>query len=89
MLLLVKPLLLACLVKILIETESPLLCASIYGGVHFLFRLSFTDFGLAVFLLPAVSFGLSFLYFWLLNRLGVATAWWWVVLIAGMSLGLV
>jgi hypothetical protein len=82
-------LLLCALIKLLMETESPLLCASLYTGVSAFFNLLFGAPWSAILISGALSFGLAFLYFWLLDRFEDGSAIWWVILIGGIFVGLV
>jgi len=84
----VKILVLVGLIKLLLVTEKPMLCAGIYTGVAFLFSLLVGKPFLAVLIGSAIGFGLALLYFWLLNRFR-DTGIFWVVLILGLVIGLV
>ena len=79
----------AALVRILVETDSPLLCAALYALSSTVITLAFSGFVLALLVRIAVAFGLSFVYFWVLNRLATASPAWWLVLVAGLFMGLV
>ena len=67
---------LAVLVKLLLETENPVLCAGFFTALALIFQL--LALGLSsVALIDAVlgvasAFVLSFAYFWLLNRIETA-----------------
>jgi hypothetical protein len=64
----IKLLLLWGLIKLLIETNSPLLCAGIYAGAAFIFSVV-SGLSLGPLLLgTAISFALAYVYFWLLDR---------------------
>lgn len=83
------------LVRLLTATNRPFLCAGIYTGVRFIFSFfSMLDsdsvwIGLLWLLVGTVIvFGLSSLYFWLLERTD-GSPLWWVVLIGGAFIGLV
>lgn len=84
----VKILMLVGLIKLLLVTEKPMLCAGIYAGVAFLFSLLVGNPFLAVLIGSTIGFGLALLYFWLLNRFR-DTGIFWVVLILGLVIGLV
>ena len=88
-----KAALIAALVKLLVETENPLLCAGIYAVGGFLLGLIFGSvFGVSIpaLLLAAVlAFVLAYVYFWLLNRIETLSFPWWTVLAVGLLIGLV
>ena len=71
------------LIKLLIETEKPLLCAGIYAGLTLLLGAIFGAPIIALLISTAIAFGYSFGWFWLLVRVGEGTLWW-VVLIGGL-----
>ena len=88
MILLIKILVLVSLIKLLLVTEQPILCAGIYTAIRFIFSLIFGFPFLAVLIGSAIGFGLAFLYFWLLDRFR-ETGVFWIVLILGLVIGLV
>jgi len=83
---------LAALIRLLIATDKPLLCAGLYTFVGFALGLLAVMGGQAPFLalviVAAIRFGLSALYFWLLYKIGEG-ALWWAILILGLAIGLV
>ena len=83
---------LAALIKLLIATDKPFLCAGLYTFVVFALGMLAVMGGQATFLalliITIIRFGLSSLYFWLLDRIG-GGALWWIVLILGLAIGLV
>ncbi|MDT8389321.1 MAG: hypothetical protein RRC34_02310 [Lentisphaeria bacterium] len=79
---------LASLIKLLIATNNPLLCAGIYVSLGFVFGLLLGNPLVYVLIATAISFGLAFLYFWLLDRFE-DSAIFWVILIAGLLIGIV
>jgi hypothetical protein len=85
MLLVLQIALLIGMIKLLIETEKPLLCAGIYAGVAVVISLAVGTPFLAVMLGGAITFGFVFGWFWLLLRVGEGPVWW-CVLIAGLVL---
>lgn len=88
MFLAVKVVILVGLIKLLLATEKPLLCAGIYGAGVCLLMLGFgVPFGL-VYLRGVGAFGLAWLYFAGLNAT-VGTTLFWVILIGGLLLGIV
>lgn len=76
------------LVLLLVESESPLLCAGIYGAMRFLPALVTGVPFAHVMAVTAVSFGLSYGFFWLLNRFEDSSVFW-VILIGGIAIGLI
>lgn len=86
--LIVKVILLIALLRVLVITEKPVLCAGIYAGVGLILSL-FLGFGLMGSLVGAlVGFILSFIYFWLLNKYNHGPAYF-IILIIGLGIGLV
>lgn len=81
--------LLVSLVKVLMEIESPLLCASLYAVAETLFNLLST---IAVVYL-AVHFALAFmaalLYFWLLSKFEPMSFVWLLVFVSGFPIVLI
>jgi hypothetical protein len=86
--LILKVFVVAGLLKLLIETNQPLLCSGLYGGVVFVVDTMVFGFWIAV-LLGLLAFALATAYFWLLDRLEGAGALWWLVMIIGMPLALI
>ena len=83
-----KVLILVGLVRLLVETRRPFLCAGIYA-LAAVVPPAFTGAplsGLAV--AAALTFVLAAVYFWLLNRLEGGLLWW-LVLLGGLAIGLV
>ena len=85
-------LLLAVCVKLLIETERPLLCAALYTGTGLMLGLLFSLGGeiapLTLLVAAGMRFAFASIYFLLLDRIGDG-ALWWVVLVLGLAIGLV
>ncbi|MBI1317380.1 MAG: hypothetical protein GC168_00340 [Candidatus Hydrogenedens sp.] len=81
-------LLLAGCIKLLVETERPLLCAALYAGFGLVFGLVFAltgDVGIAPLLVAAgMRFAVVSVYFLLLNSMGDGGLWW-AVLVLGMA----
>jgi hypothetical protein len=82
----IKGLILAALVRLLIATDKPLLCASLYGFVVFAFGFLSIQTGQATYMgllvSTAIALGLSSLYFILLSKSEGGA--WWVVFILGI-----
>lgn len=87
--LILKIFMLIALIKILLATDKPFLCAGLYTGVIFVLGLAFGN-PIEVMLIAAViSFVLASVYFWLLSRFEDSGFVWWLILIAGLLLGVV
>ena len=83
-----KILILVALLKLLINTERPSLCAGIYTAIVLLFNLMFGLGFITSIVGAAISGVLALIYFWLLNHFR-ETAIFWLVLILGLAIGLV
>jgi hypothetical protein len=83
-----KALILTALIKLLLATEKPVLCATIYAiGVGLLMLGFGIPFG-AVYLRVAGAFCLAWLYFAGLNATE-GTKLFWLILVGGLLIGLV
>ncbi|MFC1783766.1 hypothetical protein ACFL02_09325 [Planctomycetota bacterium] len=78
MLLVISFVIFIAVIKLLNETNKPLLCAGIYAGIQLFFDLLFTDALLAVFIGAAINFAYYFGWFWLLDR-SEGTKWFLVL----------
>lgn len=80
------------MIRLLIATDKPLLCAGLYTFVGFALGLLAVIGGqapfLALLLVTVIRFALSGLYFWSLDRIGEGILWW-IVLVLGLAIGLV
>ena len=85
----IKIIMLVGLIRLLIATHKPLLCAGLYTGVVFLFALLFGNPFVAVLFGTIIAFGLSLLYFWLLERFYDSGIIWWIIMLGGIFIGLV
>ena len=91
-----KIIILVALIRLLIATNKPLLCAGMYTGVAVIFTLisasysemTFVNFLVSFVVLSAVRFVLSAIYFILLDKIGQGFLWW-LVLVLGIAIGLV
>ena len=83
-----KILLLACLVKVLIESESPGLCTFIYAlvAVPFMFFTELPWYLIITFI--PLQIGLAYLYFYLLLRFE-GSVWFWLILVGGLAIGMI
>jgi hypothetical protein len=85
----VKFLILLGLIRLLLETDNPFLCAGIYLFVKIIFSLLIGAPIMVIFFSSILAGALALLYFWLLARLGGAGILFWVVAIVGAFIGLV
>ncbi len=85
----IKLLLLGTLIRLLIASEKPLLCSSIYAAVILILGLAVEKHAGGVLLSAGVGFALASLYFWMLNRLDTGSPAWWGVAFVGLVIGLV
>ena len=74
------------LIKLLLEIEKPVVCASIYTLVVLVLSLAFGDPPLVLLVRWAAAFGLSLLYYWLLNGIGFSSIVGWLVFICGLPI---
>jgi hypothetical protein len=87
--LIIKIFLLWGLIKLLIETRSPLLCAGIYTGVVIVFAMISSLSFSALLLVTALSFALAFVYFWILDKVYGYTIAFWLIGIAGAVIAVI
>ena len=84
----VKILLLLGLLQLLRVTGKPIYCSGIYAGFILIFGLFLGNPLLNVLLFAAIGFVLSTIYFYLLHMF--SDSWfYWLILIEGLSIGLV
>jgi hypothetical protein len=83
-----KIILLVGLIRLLMVTDKPLLCAGIYASIALFFGLIMGNHFLIVLIASGISFALASLYFWLLYRVEGGIMWW-VILMGGLAIGLV
>lgn len=76
------------LVKLLLITDRPPLCAGIYTAGGFVLALAFGVPPVYALIRSAIAFGLAFVYFWLLDRFEESSLFW-VILVLGLVIGLV
>ena len=82
----IKIIVIAALVRLLIVSESPILCASIYTVIVFALSLISGAALIPVFVASIITFALVFLYFYLLNRFDTGSAIWWIIAVVGVLL---
>lgn len=72
------------LVKLLLVTNKPFVCAGIYTFTVLLFMLLLGCGFETIFFRSVIAFTISSIYFWLLKRLQDFGATWWMVAIGGV-----
>ena len=87
--LVVRVVILVGLIKLLLVTPKPFLCAGIYTAIACLFSLMLGASLLGIVLVGPVRFALASLYFWLLARFEDSGGLWWLIAIGGIVVGLV
>lgn len=75
---------LAGLVKFLIQTEQPFLCAGLYALFHLLVGLALGAPFFWILLFSTIILAVAVLNFWLLDKLEGAGPIWWLVFILGL-----
>ena len=81
-----KVIVLSAMVRLLVSTSKPWLCAGIYGACTLvLVSVSGEKVGRIV-TITAIALAASFVYFWLLDRIDASTILWWAVAVLGFSL---
>jgi hypothetical protein len=86
--LMLKIVLLVGLLKLLYETQQPLLCAGIYGAGGFAMSLVFGVPLLPATVIAGIGFACALLYFWLLTVFSDGIPHWGI-LIGGLFIGLI
>jgi hypothetical protein len=84
----IKILLLLGLLQLLRVTGKPLYCSGIYAGLIFIFGLFLGNPFLNILLNTAIGFALSTAYFYLLHMFS-DSGFYWLILIAGLLIGLI
>jgi hypothetical protein len=82
MLILIKVFLLVAMIRLLVATENPLLCAGIYGSCALFLGVMVGDDITQVALISSITFAVGLGYFWILNRAGSSSILWWIVAVA-------
>ena len=82
----IKVFVLAAMIRLLIATDKPLLCAAIYAGSAFAVGSVFRDYIMRVAMMAGLAFIAAFVYFWILDRLDSSSVIWWVVAVVGVPL---
>jgi len=73
--------LLISLIRLLLVTEKVFLCSGIYGVSRFALSLVFTGNWEASVQIGAISFAVTTVYFWWLNRHEISSSTWWFIAI--------
>ena len=83
-------LVLIALIKLLLASHSPKLCAGLYVVAVVIINLSVSiSFDIINLLFTAsIAFIFSYIYFWLLDRFE-GSGWWWGILVGGIIFGAV
>ncbi|MFQ5720607.1 MAG: hypothetical protein ACE5IK_13795 [Acidobacteriota bacterium] len=73
-------------IRVVIETEKPLVPAVVLAGSRLFYvrvsALAGAPQALGVFLGLVMFFGLCYLYFWLLVRIPMTSIWWWLAMLS-------
>jgi hypothetical protein len=85
----IKAIMLAALIRLLLATSKPFLCSGIYTAVSVIFGLAIGTKFLAVLVGGAIVFGLTSLYFSLLDRFEDSTGLFWLIAGLGIFIGMV
>jgi len=85
----IKAIMLAALIRLLLATSKPFLCSDIYTAVSVIFGLAIGTKFLAVLVGGAIVFGLTSLYFSLLDRFEDSTGLFWLIAGLGIFIGMV
>jgi hypothetical protein len=70
------------MIRLLIATDKPLLCAGIYAACAFGLSAMFRDDIARAALIAGITFAGAFVYFWMLDRLGDSSIMWWILAVA-------
>jgi hypothetical protein len=81
----IKVFVLAAMIRLLIATNKPLLCAGIYAGSAFALGAVFSGDITRVTIMSGLAFIAAFAYFWTLDRIN-SLAIWWLVAVVGAPL---
>jgi hypothetical protein len=83
----IKAIMLASLIRLLLATSKPFLCSGIYTGVSLFFGLVTGAKFLPLLIGSTIVFGLTSLYFWLLDRFEDNTGLFWLIAVLGILIG--
>jgi hypothetical protein len=82
----IKVFVLSAMIRLLVATDKPWLCAGIYAAVVFVIGAVFGDEIATVALMAGLAFIAAFIYFWILDRLDTSSIAWWIVSVIGIPL---
>ena len=85
----IKILVLVGLIQLLLATNKPFFCATIYAGMGFLLGLMWGRPIDTLFVPALMAFALSSIYFHLLDRFEGSGILWWIIMAGGFAIGLV
>ncbi|MFM2142232.1 MAG: hypothetical protein RLZZ476_776 [Verrucomicrobiota bacterium] len=85
----IKAIMLAALIRLLLATSKPILCSGIYTAVSVFFGLALGTKFLTVLVSGAIVFGLTSLYFTLLDRFEDSAGLFWFIAVLGIFIGMV
>ena len=82
----IKVIVLSAMVRLLVLTSKPWLCAGIYGVCTLVLAIVSGEKIARVMTMTALALVATCIYFWLLDRIETSTILWWVVAIIGLPL---
>lgn len=85
----VRIMLLVALLKLLLETERPFLCAGIYTAILFVLTLALEMPFTSALGWSGIRFGIAALYFWLLDRFQGSPLVFFPILVVGLGFALI
>ena len=85
----IKCFILAAFIRLLIATEKPFLCSGLYTSVALILGFGLGGKTIVVLISACIGFVLASIYFWLLDRVELASGLWWLIAIVGLAIGLV
>ena len=89
MFIIIRFIILAGLVRLLFETEKPLLCAGIYTGIRLLFGIVSGQPFEVLLVHTLIGGALAVAYFWVLDKLLGHGLLFWLVAVGGVVIGIV
>lgn len=69
------------MIRLLIATNKPLLCAGVYAGSAFALGAVFSNDITRVTMMTGLAFIAAFVYFWILDRIDSLVIWWVVAVV--------
>ena len=77
---------LAMMIRLLMATDKPWLCAGIYAAVRFVIGAALGNEIASVAVASGLALAAALVYFWILNRFDEGSLIWWIVAIIGVPL---